>query len=214
MVKEGYWFGLPLLLIACGLMSFGYSGSAEGLTAGGIFFLALALLVMNFFRDPERIAPADPYAIASPADGKVVEISEELIGSKRFQRVSIFMSPFDVHVNRSPIAGTIGEVSYRKGKFRVAYDPRASVENEQNIFWVRGKQGEVMVRQIAGVVARRIAFWKRPGDYIMRGERVGLIRFGSRVDVLMDMSVRVAVRKGHRVRAGSSILGYSANQDD
>jgi phosphatidylserine decarboxylase len=213
MVKEGYWFGLPLLLIAGGLLWIGGAWPANSLIVGGLIFLLLSLLVLNFFRDPERAIPADPRAIASPADGRVVEVRDEVSGARPVQRVSIFMSPFDVHVNRSPIAGTIEEVRYRKGRFRAAYDARASVENEQNIFRVRGGQGEVTVRQIAGVVARRIVFWKKAGDEVERGGRVGLIRFGSRVDVLLEASAQIVVRKGSRVRAGSSILGFSAHQD-
>jgi phosphatidylserine decarboxylase len=213
MVKEGYWFGLPLLLMGGALISLGYGAASGALTTAGAVFIALALLVINFFRDPERVIPGDPCAIVSPADGRVAEVKEEQLETRRLQRVSIFMSPLDVHVNRAPIAGTIEEVSYHPGVFRVAYDPRASVENERNVFRIHGPQGEVTVRQIAGVVARRIVFWKKPGDAVGRGARVGLIRFGSRVDVLMEPSAKLAVQKGNRVRAGSSILGYSAQRD-
>ena len=166
-----------------------------------------AALVLNFFRDPERTIPVDPNLIVSPADGRVVEVVEENLEGRAVRRVSIFMSPFDVHVNRSPIAGTIGSVVYRAGSFHMASQARASVENEQNIFTVRGGAGEIMVKQIAGVLARRIVFWKKPGDEIGRGERVGLIKFGSRVDVAMDPQVELRVRVGDRVRAGTSVLG-------
>ncbi len=214
MVKEGYWFGLPFVLIAGGLLGIGLTWPAKSLVVGGLFCLVFSLFVLNFFRDPERAVPEDPGAIASPADGRVAEVCQEVSARGPIQRVSIFMSPFDVHVNRSPIAGTIDEVSYRKGSFRAAYDPRASVENEQNVFRVSGEQGQVTVRQIAGVVARRIVFRKKPGDRVERGERVGLIRFGSRVDILLEPSAEVVVRKGSRVRAGSSIVGFSAHRDD
>ena len=200
MVKEGYWYGLPLVLIAGGLFGF-------GLTIAGALFLVAAALVLNFFRDPERTIPVDPNLIVSPADGRVVEVVEENLEGRAVRRVSIFMSPFDVHVNRSPIAGTIGSVVYRAGSFHMASQARASVENEQNIFTVRGGAGEIMVKQIAGVLARRIVFWKKPGDEIGRGERVGLIKFGSRVDVAMDPQVELRVRVGDRVRAGTSVLG-------
>ena len=199
MLKEGYWYGLPLVLISGGLVGLRLYGF-------GLLFLVAAILVLNFFRDPERVIPSDPCLIVSPADGRVVEVVEENLDGRPVRRVSIFMSPFDVHVNRSPIAGNIQSVAYRKGRFRVASQARASVENEQNVFTVRGEQGEVAVKQIAGLLARRIVFWKRPGDAIQRGERVGLIKFGSRVDVALDPDVELCVKVGDRVRAGTSVL--------
>jgi phosphatidylserine decarboxylase len=200
MVKEGYWYGLPLVLISGGLVGVGLYGL-------GTLFLVAAVFVLNFFRDPERPIPPDPSVVVSPADGRVVEIQEEMFDNRRVRRVSIFMSPLDVHVNRSPITGTITDVRYQKGQFRVASQPRASIENENNIFVVRGELGEVVVKQIAGLLARRIVFWKRPGDLIQRGERVGLIKFGSRVDVSVDPRVELRIQVGDRVAAGSSVLG-------
>ncbi len=199
MVKEGYWYGLPLVLIAGGLVGLRLYGA-------GAFFLVIALLVLNFFRDPERSIPADPAAIVSPADGRLVEVREETFDGRPFHRLSIFMSPLDVHVNRAPIAGTVREVSYRKGRFRLASRAPASVENEQNVFTITGDQGDVVVKQIAGLLARRIVFWKRPGDRLEKGERVGLIKFGSRVDVLVEPGVELRVRRGDHVQAGSSVL--------
>jgi phosphatidylserine decarboxylase len=117
------------------------------------------------------------------------------------------MSPLDVHVNRSPIEGVVRDVAYRKGAFHVASESRASVENEQNVFTVEGEQGTVVVKQIAGLLARRIVFWKHPGDAVARGERVGLIKFGSRVDVLVDPEVELRVKVGDHIRAGSDVLG-------
>lgn len=202
MVKEGYWYGLPLVLLSGGLMGFGMYGP-------GAFFLLVALLVLNFFRDPDRKTPADPQAVVSPADGRVLQIEEESFEGRLARRLSIFMSPLDVHVNRSPVAGTLKEVSYRKGAFHMATQARASLENEQNVFVVQGEQGEVRVRQIAGILARRIVFWKRPGDRLERGERVGMIKFGSRVDVVVGPEVDLQVKVGDHVRAGSSILGIT-----
>ena len=205
MVKEGYWYGLPLVLTSGGLMG-------VGVYWAGTFFLILALLVLNFFRDPDRRVPSDTQAVVSPADGRVVQIAEESFEGRPMRRVSIFMSPLDVHVNRSPVAGTIRSVTYKKGTFGIASKELASVQNEQNVFTISGEQGFVVVKQIAGAVARRIVFWKRPGDVLGRGERVGLIKFGSRVDVLVDESVDLRVRLGDRIRAGSSILGISRSQ--
>jgi len=209
MVKEGYWYGLPLVLIAGGLMGAWLRERNASLLVLTIFFLILAVLVLNFFRDPDRHIPTDPQAIVSPADGRVVQVAEESYEGRAVRRVSIFMSPLDVHVNRAPIAGTIQEVHYRKGAFRIASQELASAENEQNVFSVQGAQGEVVVKQIAGLVARRIVFWKHLGDTLERGERVGMIKFGSRVDVLVEPKVGLCVRIGDHVRAGSSILGIS-----
>jgi phosphatidylserine decarboxylase len=205
MVKEGYWYGLPLVLITGGLIGF-------KLYLPAAFFLVLALLVLNFFRDPDRAITSEPGALVSPADGRVVQIVVEEFAGRPVRRVSIFMSPLDVHVNRSPIAGTVREVTYHKGFFHVASLDRASIENEQNVFTVEGPDGTVVVKQIAGLLARRIVFWKRPGDALARGERVGLIKFGSRVDVLVDPAVEIRVKVGDHIRAGSDILGYTRPQ--
>jgi phosphatidylserine decarboxylase len=202
MVKEGYWYGLPLVLVAGGLIGLKVYGLAA-------FFLILAFLILNFFRDPDRKIPTESGVIVSPADGRVVQVVEENPKGQRVRRVSIFMSPLDVHVNRAPISGTIREVSYQKGAFHVASQPRASFENEQNVFTIEGEQGKVVVRQIAGVLARRIVFWKKAGDRLERGERVGLIKFGSRVDVLLDSEVELRIKVGDHIQAGSSILGLT-----
>lgn len=202
MVKEGYWYGLPLVLIGGGLMGL-------RIYVLGFVFLALAVFILNFFRDPDRLIPDDPRAIVSPADGRVVQIRDETFNGKAFRRVSIFMSPVDVHVNRSPLAGVVGDVVYQKGTFMIASKDEASVRNEQNAFTVAGGQGEVVVKQIAGAVARRIVFWKRRGDAVERGERVGMIKFSSRVDLLVEPEVEVMVKVGDRVQAGSSVMALS-----
>jgi phosphatidylserine decarboxylase len=206
MVKEGYWYGLPLVLVAGGLIGLKVYGLAA-------FLLILAFLILNFFRDPDRKIPTESGVIVSPADGRVVQVVEENLEGQRVRRVSIFMSPLDVHVNRAPISGTIREVSYQKGAFHIASQPRASLENEQNVFTIEGEQGKVVVRQIAGVLARRIVFWKKPGDRLERGERVGLIKFGSRVDVLLDSEVELRIKVGDHIQAGSSILGLTRAKD-
>jgi phosphatidylserine decarboxylase len=209
MRQEGYWYGLPLVLISGGLFGFWLRERSPFLLVCASFSLVLAFLVLNFFRDPERAIPTNAQAIISPADGRIVQVVEESYEGNPVCRVSIFMSPLDVHVNRAPIAGVIKEVSYRKGAFRAAMEEAASIENEQNVFTLEGEQGRIVVKQIAGILARRIVFWKRPGDSLARGERVGLIKFGSRVDVLMDPDVTLSIKVGDHVRAGSSILGTS-----
>jgi phosphatidylserine decarboxylase len=209
MLREGYWYGLPLVLISGGLLGFWLRERSPFLLVCALFFLVLACLVLNFFRDPERPIPTLAQAIISPADGRIVQVVRESYEGSPVLRVSIFMSALDVHVNRAPIAGVVKEVFYRKGSFRVALEEAASIENEQNVFTLEGGQGRVVIKQIAGLLARRIVFWKRPGDFLARGERFGLIKFGSRVDVLMEPDVALRIKVGDHVRAGSSILGTS-----
>jgi phosphatidylserine decarboxylase len=162
----------------------------------------LAAFCLYFFRDPERVIPPGDVAV-SPADGKVVAVKAE---SPTQNRVSIFLNIFDVHVNRAPIAGAIAKVQYQPGKFHVASREVCSDQNEQNVVTVTGEGTTVVFKQIAGLIARRIVFRKRPGDHVAAGERVGLIKFGSRVDVLLGPEWEIAVRPGMRVSAGSSIL--------
>jgi phosphatidylserine decarboxylase len=209
MVNEGYWYGLPLVMAGGVALGFGLIWPGKFFLFAAALILIFALLVLNFFRDPDRMIPTGPGVIVSPADGRVIEIREESERERPRLRVSIFMSPLNVHVNRSPVEGIIQAVEYRKGSFRMASEPLASVENEQNVFTVASEGSEVIVKQIAGVLARRIVFWKKPGDRIGRGERVGMIKFGSRVDVLVSPEVSLSVQVGHRVRAGSSIIGIS-----
>ena len=199
MVSDGYKFATgPLLLGAIALAFHWY-------WLGGILVL-LGLFVLFFFRDPERTPPADPDTIVSPADGRVMETVEESMNGNAGRRISIFLSIFDVHVNRSPVAGRITAIEYRTGKFYAAMRGRASAENEQNAFHVLTDHGEVVFKQIAGWVARRIVCWKSVGDSVVRGERVGMIRFGSRMDIWLPEPVEIVARPGQHVAAGSSGL--------
>jgi phosphatidylserine decarboxylase len=169
-------------------------------------FYILAVFCLNFFRDPDRAAPAGPVAV-SPADGKVVTVRQNDAGG---HRVSIFLNVFDVHVNRTPIAGKVTCVQYKKGEFLVASKEEASAANEQNSITVEGsvggRQTKVVFKQIAGLIARRIICYKKSGDVVDAGERVGLIKFGSRVDVFLGPEWNVTVRVGERVSAGSSVI--------
>jgi phosphatidylserine decarboxylase len=165
-------------------------------------FYILTAFCLYFFRDPNREIPQGPVAVA-PADGKVVAVKPDSDGANR---ISIFLNIFDVHVNRTPIAGRIADVKYQKGQFLVASKEEASHSNEQNTITVDGNGTRVVFKQIAGLIARRIICYKRPGDAIAAGERVGLIKFGSRVDVFLGSEWEVAVRVGERVAAGSSII--------
>lgn len=162
----------------------------------------LALFCLYFFRDPEREIPTGPVAV-SPADGKVLVVKPE--GPSQ-NRITIFLSVFDVHVNRTPIAGTISTVKYQEGQFRVASREECSTVNEMNVVTVKGDGTSVTFKQIAGLIARRIVFNKKPGDRVATGERIGLIKFGSRMDVLLGPEWEITVKPGMRVSAGSSVI--------
>ena len=181
------------------------AGAAVAWLAGPWFAVPawiLALFCLNFFRDPEREIPAGPVAV-SPADGKVVAVKAE---SPTLNRISIFLNIFDVHVNRTPIPGVVRAVHYQEGKFHVASREESSAANEQNVITVEGDGSTVVFKQIAGLIARRIVCSKKPGDRLSPGERVGLIKFGSRVDVLLGPEWEIVVQPGMHVSAGSSIL--------
>ncbi len=168
----------------------------------GIPFYLVAAFCLYFFRDPDRTPPPGNVMVA-PADGKVVAIRPVGAGEVR---ISIFLNIFNVHVNRTPIAGLISDVQYRKGKFLVASHEAASAENEQNTLIVEGNGTRVVCRQIAGLIARRIVCYKRPGDSVQTGERIGYIKFGSRVDVIFGSEWSLAVKVGDKVAAGSTVL--------
>ena len=199
MVKDGYKFAAAPLLLGLVALAFHWNW------LGGVL-LVLGGFVLYFFRDPQRAIPPDPDAIVSPADGRIMEVVEESFAGMPGRRISVFLSIFDVHVNRTPVAGRISAIEYREGKFYAAMRGRASAENEQNVIHVSSDRGEVVFKQIAGWVARRILCWKAVGDSVTRGERVGMIRFGSRVDIWMPVHVEILVRPGQHVAGGSSIL--------
>lgn len=170
----------------------------------GLPFYALAAFCLYFFRDPERTPPPGDVMVA-PADGKVVAIRQVDSGQIR---ISIFLNIFNVHVNRTPIPGTVSDVQYQKGKFLVASHEAASLENEQNTLVIDGKGTRVVCRQIAGLIARRIVCYKRPGDFVNAGERIGYIKFGSRVDVIFGPEWSSAVKIGDKVSAGTTVLAH------
>src|ERR1044071_4726663 len=209
MVKDGYlWVLVPLLAgLAAGLL---YLFVWPGLTLLALAFvlLFLAAFMAYFFRDPRRTVPAEAGLVVSPADGKVTRI-EKLSGEGADSPtvVSTFLSPFDVHVNRAPIAGEVIDVTYTKGRFIAATSDNASLVNEQNALTIKGERMTVVCKQIAGVLARRIVCWKRPGDSLELGERFGLIKFGSRTDLVLPDGVEVLVKVGERVSGGVTIIG-------
>jgi phosphatidylserine decarboxylase len=199
-VREGYTFGLPLL--ALGALAF----FARWHLLGALL-VALALFGFSFFRDPERAIPAGAGAIVSPADGRFLVVTDEEHSGNPGKRVSIFLTIWNVHVNRAPAAGAITRLDYRPGKFFAAMRERASFENEQNVIRLQTDAGELVFKQIAGWIARRVVCWKKAGDAVARGERIGLVRFGSRVDLWLPREAVIRVSVGDSVKGGSSVLG-------
>jgi len=202
MVREGFTFGLPPLLAGTLLL---FAGKPWAL-AFGVVLVLLGLFIFSFFRNPDRTIPNDPGAIVSPADGRVVVIQSEANAGQPGTRISIFLAVWNVHVNRAPAAGKITRLDYKPGKFLAAWDEKASFENEQNVFTQSTEHGEIVYKQIAGWVARRVVSWKKAGDIVERGERIGLVRFGSRMDVWLPGEVETQVHVGDNVKGGSSIL--------
>jgi phosphatidylserine decarboxylase len=202
MVRDGIYYGLAFIAVAVlvGWLT---------LPALAVVPLLLAAFFLWFFRDPEREIPAVQGAIVSPADGKVTDVSQAEHDGQAQTRISIFLNVFNVHVNRSPIAGVITGVKYKTGKFRNAMGAISADLNEQNLVTVEGDAGTVVFKQIAGLLARRIVFTKKIGDHVARGERIGLIKFGSRVDVIFAADAEMKVRVGENVKGGSSVLAVT-----
>lgn len=207
MVRDGYFYGIGFALVALVVWA--------GTRSLYLFWipLLLAAFFLWFFRDPKRQIPEAPGLIVSPADGKITAIETLHVPGGQQRRISIFLNVFDVHVNRAPIAGNIQAADYRKGKFLNAMKPESATENEQNFVEIAGELCTVSFRQIAGLLARRIVFHKKVGDWVHRGERVGLIKFGSRVDVLFPAACDLQVKVGDRVRGGASVLAIMAPED-
>jgi phosphatidylserine decarboxylase len=203
MVRDGYLYALPLIAAA---VLVGWLTNP----AWAIIPCLLAFFFLWFFRDPERTIPQETGAVVSPGDGKVTDVSTVTVAGQQRTRLSIFLSVFNVHVNRSPIAGVVREVRYQRGQYLNAMNQASAELNEQNIVTVEGdSDGQAIVfKQIAGLLARRIVFHPKVGDRLERGQRVGLIKFGSRVDVVLDASARVNVKVGDRVKGGASVLAY------
>jgi phosphatidylserine decarboxylase len=204
MVRDGYFYGVGSVLAA---------GVIAWLAAWpyALPVLLLAAFFLWFFRDPERRIPeasGSVVPLVSPGDGKVTDVSVVASGGNPRNRISIFLSVFDVHVNRSPIAGVIREVRYQRGQFLNAMRVQSAEENEQNIVTVEGEGRKVIFKQIAGLIARRIVFNFKVGDHVACGERVGLIKFGSRVDVLFDRDAAIQVKPGDRVKGGATVLAW------
>jgi phosphatidylserine decarboxylase len=203
MVRDGYYYGLASLVAAVLL---GWLTSP----AWAILPLALGAFFLNFFRDPDRTVPDTAGAIVAPADGKVTDIVTVEYAGTPHTRLSIFLNVFDVHVNRSPVEGVITDVDYRKGQFKNAMGAECAECNEQNIVTMTSQGRTLVYKQIAGLLARRIVFTKKIGDTIQRGERIGMMKFGSRMDVIFEPNAKVNVKVGDRVTGGETILAISS----
>jgi phosphatidylserine decarboxylase len=201
MVRDGYYYGA--VLIAAAVLVAWLTTPLWALVP-----IVLAAFFLWFFRDPERVIPSEPGAVVSPADGKVTSVATVKVDGETWKNISIFLNVFNVHVNRSPISGIIRGACHKEGKFLNAMNPASAEHNEQNTVTIEGESHRLIFKQIAGLLARRIVFTKKIGDSVRRGERVGLIKFGSRTDVLLDPSAEVAVNVGDNVKGGSSILAF------
>jgi phosphatidylserine decarboxylase len=204
MVRDGYIYGLSLLIVAAGLVWF------TGGWIWGVVPVLLAVFFLWFFRDPHRVIPTGTGLVVSPGDGLITETASITTSEGPRQRISIFLSVFDVHVNRAPITGILTKVQYQTGKYLNAMNPASADQNEQNVVTVRGQGAdeglEITFKQIAGLLARRIVFNFNEGQRVDRGQRVGLIKFGSRVDVILPAAAQLRVKVGQRVKGGASVL--------
>ena len=200
MVRDGIYYALGMLLVAALI------GWLTHSTILALVPLLLAAFFLWFFRDPERAIPSGQGLVVSPADGKVTDVSSTQLSGVPCTRISIFLNVFDVHVNRSPISGVIKSAVYKKGNFGNAMAEESAADNEQNVVTVEGEGMTVVFKQIAGLLARRIVFNHKPGETLARGQRVGLIKFGSRTDVIFPQAAEIKVKLGDRVAGGSTIL--------
>ncbi len=201
--SEGWPFIIPLAIVTALLFAFGWKNTAY-------VSLVLTLFVLFFFRDPERMVPVGKDVVVSPADGRVIvikDIYEPNYLKQDVKQISIFLSVFNVHVNRSPVGGTVELVKYNPGKFHVASVDKASLDNEQTAMVIDDGKYKILVKQIAGLIARRIVCYAKPGDQVSTGERYGLIRFGSRVDIFLPKDTELKVKLGDRVKGARDIIG-------
>lgn len=197
--------GLPYIFSAVLIATVFYLLKIELLS---IVFIILCLFFIYFFRDPERIPPADPNIVVSPADGLIIKVrnNEKSICPETHTEISIFMSPFDVHVNRIPFDGRVTNIVYRPGKFHSAFKDEAYWENENIKITLSTNQGDIILRQVAGVIARRAICWVKEGDTLKKGERFGMIKFSSRVDICLPPSFKILTKEGDKVKAGKTII--------
>jgi phosphatidylserine decarboxylase len=198
-VTEGYKFAAGPIVLGVAALFLGWHILALQIAA--FVLLALGTFILYFFRDPERVIPSDASTIVSPA-----EVIDEMFDGRSGKRITIFLAVWNVHVNRTPLAGKIARIEYRPGKFQMAMRKTASAENEQNVIFLDTAHGQIVFKQIAGMIARRVVLWKKAGEQVQRGERIGIVRFGSRMDVWLPLEAAISVKPGDHVAGGSSIL--------
>jgi len=206
MVRDGIYYALGMLVVAAVILWLTH------LIPLALLPVLLAIFFLWFFRDPERVIPEGEGLVVSPADGKVTEVAATQLNGAPATRISIFLNVFDVHVNRAPISGAIKTAVYKKGLFGNAMSAASAEDNEQNIVTLEGEGMTVVFKQIAGLLARRIVFTHKAGETLARGQRVGLIKFGSRTDVIFPQAAEVQVKIGDRVKGGASILARVAEE--
>lgn len=214
MTREGLKFFLPVLTGALLFFAAWLYGSREIMLLVSVLFFLLSLFILYFFRDPERNAPEGENLILSSADGRIIAIKPlERVGflDGAGTLVSVFMSVFNVHVNRAPVSGRVSYCDYNPGRFFPAFKEKASSENEQTELGLENDHGRIIIKQIAGVIARRIVCRVKPGDSLKAGERFGMIRFGSRVDLLLPDKVEIKAKLDQNVKAGETIIGVFRN---
>jgi phosphatidylserine decarboxylase len=204
MVRDGYWYGISLFLVAAIVRILTAGWFASWLLVA--IPVLLALFFLWFFRDPARTIPDSPGLVVSPADGKVTEVAPIRTQEGDRIRLSIFLSVFDVHVNRAPIEGVIRHIEYRKGEYLNALDPASAERNEQSVITMQGDGCVITIKLIAGLLARRIVLFHKEGARLARGQRIGLIKFGSRCDLLLPGDAHVRVERGQHVKGGETIL--------
>ena len=210
MSQESYVFLFPLFGISLVLLIFGIYHPFLIILFLSLLFFLFSLFIIYFFRDPERIAPSGDDLILSAADGKVITIKpvdDFVYIGKEGTMISIFMSVLDVHVNRIPISGSVGYIKYHKGKFLPAFQDKASLENEQREIGLETDFGRIILKQIAGIIARRIVCKVKAGDLVKTGQRFGMIKFGSRIDIFLPKNAEIKVKLNQKVKAGETILG-------
>ncbi|MDI6714591.1 MAG: phosphatidylserine decarboxylase family protein [Thermodesulfovibrio sp.] len=197
---------IPYIAGGLFLSSFFYLLRLEPLA---IVCFGLCLFFLYFFRDPERIPPADPHAVVSPADGKIISINQNSsLCGENYTEISIFMSPFDVHVNRVPFDGVVKEIIHTPGKFFSAFKEKAYRENENIKITFETPYGVITVRQVAGFIARRSVCWLKEGQTLKKGDRLGMIKFSSRVDICLPSSFKIQVKVGDKVKAGKTVIAF------
>ena len=206
MVRDGYYYGFVLLGAA---VLVGWLTTPLWAFVPGV----LAAFFLWFFRDPERVVPGEPGLVVAPADGKVTAVMPATLAGKEYTRISIFLNVFNVHVNRSPMGGVIRAAKYQAGQFLNAMNPACADCNEQNTVAVEGDGHTIVFKQIAGLLARRVVFTKKVGETVQRGERIGMMKFSSRMDVFLETSAVVHVKIGDHVKGGSSILAVLGSSE-